>query len=337
MVITRRNILAGAAALASLPAAAPPAAAQEWRPSHPVRFVIPYSRGGSTSAVAAVIQPYLQAALGQPVQLTWIPGNSGITGGSAVLAAEPDGHTVMLASSSLLTAHEYLFGDQLPFKPRQDFAPITRVGETCVLLAIPAGRPWQTLPELVDAIRARPGTLKAATSGEGSIGHLLMAVLLDRLGLKDAVEILHFDGGGRLQAQALVTGQADMAIAAATGLLPLIRVGVARALATTGEYRAVWTPELEMVPAVVESFPQTQLDVADWWGLVARAGTPAAALAAIGTAMGKVLEEPAVRNAMTEVGTLPHPDPTPADFGKFIEEEAPMRQRLVEIAGARLH
>lgn len=336
MTITRRNILAGGAALSVLGMALP-AAAQEWRPTRPVRLVIPYSRGGSTSMAAGLIQPFFQVALGQPVQLVWIPGNSGITGATALLGAEPDGHTIMLASSSLVTAHEYLFGDQLPFKPREDFAPITRVAETAVLLAVPGSRPWQSLTELVDAIRARPGALKAATSGEGSIGHLTLALLLDRLGLKDAVEFLHFDGGGRLQAQALIGGQADMAVAAATGLLPLMRVGTARALATTGKYRAVWTPELEQVPAVVESFPQSEIDVADWWGLVARAGTPAPALAAIGAAMGHALEEPSVREGLTEAGTLPLPDPTPADFTRFLVAEAPLRRQLVEVSGARLN
>jgi tripartite-type tricarboxylate transporter receptor subunit TctC len=231
--------------------------------------------------VAGVIQPYLQAALGQPVQLAWVPGNSGITGASAVLGAEPDGHTVMLASSSLITAHEYLFGDQLPFKPRQDFAPITRVGETAVLLAIPNGRSWQTP---AGTGRRDP---RAARYAEGrdqrrglhrppADGHAARQAGPEGRGGDPA-----FRRRRRLQAQALVTGQVDMAIAAATGLLPLMRVGTARALATTGEYRAVWTPELELVPAVVESFPQTQLDVADWWGLVARSGTPAPALAAI--------------------------------------------------------
>lgn len=329
-MITRRNILAAGGALAAFPASA-----QAWRPSRPLRLVVPYTRAGSSAVMANLILPHLQAELGQPVQLDFIPGNSGIDGAMTVLGAEPDGHTAMLTASSLITSIEYLFGDRLPFKPQQDFLPVSRLGETALVLACPAERPWQALPELVAAIRARPGTIKAGTGGAGLIGHLAVAAMLEKLGLKDAVEVVHFDGGDRLQAQAMVTGQADMTIAAAASLLPGIREGKIRALATTGKFRAVWTQALEQVPTVVESFPETEMDVADWRAIVARAGTPPAALSFLNQALGKVLEIPAVRQAMVEEGTLPVPDPAPADFAKFLEQDRPMRQRLVELSGAR--
>ncbi|WP_424812063.1 Bug family tripartite tricarboxylate transporter substrate binding protein [Roseococcus sp. YIM B11640] len=288
--------------------------------------------------MATLLQPHLQEALRRPVEMAWIPGNSGITGAVAMIDAPADGHSVLVASSSLLTAHEFLFGDQLPYRPRRDFAPITRIGETAVLLVVPKDKPWADLSALIAAIRARPGEVKLATSGAGSIGHLVMALLLKRLGLPaDAVAYQHHDEGGSFQARAVASGTADFAIAAATGLLPLIRTGTVRALATTGKYRAVWTQELTMVPTVTEAFPQTELDVDDWWGLVARSGTPDTAITAIGAAMGTALEVPSVRAAMTELGTLPVPDPSPADFVRFLEKEFPLRQQMVEASGARLN
>ncbi|MDB5412064.1 MAG: transporter [Rubritepida sp.] len=336
-MITRRIFTTGlAAGGASAALAARPASAQAWKPTGPIRLVVPYSQGGSTGGLAALIQPAMQAALGQPVELAWIPGNSGIIGASAVLEAPADGQTLLLGSSSLFTAHTFLFGNRLPYVPRTAFAPISRVGTTSVLVAVAASRPWQTIEDVVAAIRAQPGQLKAATSGVGSIGHMLIAQITEGLGLAGAVELVHYDEGGSLQAAALVAGDVDIAIAAAPGLLPLLRAGTVRALATTGKYRAVWTPELFLVPSIDEAYPDMAMDVSDWWGLVARAGTPEPVLAAVNDALGVALEVPAVRAAMSEQGILPYPDPAPDDFGAFWDEDLPVRQRLVEVSGARL-
>ncbi|HEY8369325.1 MAG TPA: tripartite tricarboxylate transporter substrate binding protein, partial [Thermodesulfobacteriota bacterium] len=193
--------------------AAGPAAAADW-PTRPITILVAFNAGGSVDRMARGLAPYLSAELGKPVTVVNRPGAGGQAGTTWFLAQPHDGHTLMvspatpyLATNILITGAKYTL---------DDFAFVNAQWIDYAFLAVPKDRPYRSLKDLVDAIRANPGKVSTGVTF-GSAGHVSTLVLLEALGLPhDAVRIVTFDGGGPLRT-ALAGGHVDFSIQQAEG------------------------------------------------------------------------------------------------------------------------
>ncbi|HEX7128264.1 MAG TPA: tripartite tricarboxylate transporter substrate binding protein [Thermodesulfobacteriota bacterium] len=193
--------------------AAGPAGADTW-PTRPITILVAFNAGGSVDRMARGLAPYLSAELGKPVTVVNRPGAGGQAGTTWFLAQPDDGHTLMispatpyLATNILITGAKYTL---------DDFAFVNAQWIDYAFLAVPKDRPYRSLKDLVDAIRANPGKVSTGVTF-GSAGHVSTLVLLEALGLPhDAVRIVTFDGGGPLRT-ALAGGHVDFSIQQAEG------------------------------------------------------------------------------------------------------------------------
>jgi tripartite-type tricarboxylate transporter receptor subunit TctC len=288
LAIRRRGALAALAALA-----AGPAAAQAW-PARPVTLVVPFPPGGIVDQIARPLAQQLQAALGQPFVVENRPGAGGNLGADAVAKAAPDGHTLLLGSTGTLCVNEFLF-DRLPFDIRADFAPVTLLVGTPMVLVVHAARPWQDLAALRAAARAAPGRLASGSAGNGSALHLTLALF----NAEAQTDIAHVAYRGAAPAMTdLISGTLDMMFDSVPHALPHIRGGRVRALAVATERRLAVLPE---VPTFAEA-GLPGFTVSPWFGLAAPARTPQPVVARLHAATAEALALPAVGGRLAELG-----------------------------------
>jgi tripartite-type tricarboxylate transporter receptor subunit TctC len=303
----------------------------------PLRIILTFARAEDGGPLLQAIGRLTGQALGRPVVIESITGGAGIEAASALLAAPADGSTVLVSTSALFTSLAMLVDGGLPFRPREDFQPITRVGMAPLVACVTAASPWRDAAAARDALAANPLGARLGTPGLGSLSHQFLA-LLWREWLPGAMpEPRHYDAGGNVLMAALAQGEVEFGLLPAAAAVPGIQQGRVRPLFVTSRYRAVWTRELEMVPTLSEIRPEFQQDVMEWWGVMARAGTPAAEAARLNAAFGSALEALPIRTGMLAGGVLPNPDPTPEDFARFWDAELPIRQGFVRLAGLRAH
>ncbi len=324
--IERRRFLATALAGAALPgllATAPAAHAQTGWPSKPIRLVVPYPPGGGTDVVSRLIAEPLSQALGQSVIVDNKGGANGIVGCQFVASAPPDGHTILLVLPGQMAVNPALYKD-LPYNPVRDFAPIIQLTSFEVALVVNPNVPARNVNELVALAKAKPKGLSLASAGTGSAGH--MAAIW--FAMKTGVDWVHvpYKGAGPAFTD-LIGGQVDLTFATTLSTLPHVRAGKLRALGVTGAKRSAAAPD---IPAIAESIPSYEFT--QWHGLVAPARTPPEIIARMNTEIGKILQQPAVKDKLASLGSETRGG-SPAEFAKTIQADITRYADVVKVSG----
>ena len=293
MTHTRRAALLSAPAL--IAAATAGAQTPAW-PNRPVRLIIPFPPGGLVDLLARSVAPALQARFGQTFVTENRGGAGGNLGADIVARAAPDGYTVMACSMGPLAVNQFIY-PTMPFDTDTAFAPITLLATTPKVLCVANARPWRSIADLVADARARPGVITCGSAGSGTSLHLALELLKAAANLD--IQHVPYRGAGPALTD-LAAGNIDMIIDNVPNILPQIRGGTVRALATPSEARL---PGLPDVPTMTEAgVPNFVFGTS--FGMAAPAGTPPDILNRLAIAVRDALRDPAIGGRLTESGTI---------------------------------
>lgn len=264
--------------------------AQEF-PAKPVRFIVPFPPGGTVDPLARLIGAKLNAALGQQFIVDNRTGGSGIIGTDIAAKANPDGYTYVFVFDTHAVNPSLM--PNLPFDTQKDLAPVMLVGRAPYGIITHPAKPYKTMGDVVKVAKAKPDTVTYGTVGAGSLGHLALTLAGQAGGFK----IVHvpYKGGGPMTV-AVMGGQIDLGIGSIALVTPFVNDGRVRALATTGNARAVTLPN---VPTLIEEGYKAVTAYA-WWGIFTTAKTPPAILKKFHGEVVKVLNQPDVRKHLGE-------------------------------------
>jgi tripartite-type tricarboxylate transporter receptor subunit TctC len=325
MTPTRRHLLALACATTlGLPFTA---AAQAF-PTRPVTLIVPFATGGPTDAMARTLANALKDQLGQPVIVDNKAGAGGNLGAETVARAEPDGHTVLFGTSGPLAINVSLFR-KIGYDPVKSFAPVIRIGHLPNVLVVNPNVPAKTVGELIAHGKAHPGKLSYASSGNGASSHLA-GVLFNNLAGTDFVHVPYRGTGPALTD--LLGGQVAMTFTDVLTAAPHVKAGKLRALGVTTLERSQALPE---VPTV-DSQGLKGYDVSVFFGIVAPAGTPKAAVDRLNQAFVAALKQPDVRQTLSAQGLEFAADTSPQHLATFIAAEVAKWRAVVQSSGAQI-
>jgi tripartite-type tricarboxylate transporter receptor subunit TctC len=316
--------LAGLAALLSVTGASDAARAETY-PSRPIRLVVPFAPGGPADFLARLIGQKLGEELGQQLIIDNRPGANTIIAAQAVVRADPDGYTLLMAIDGTLVMNPFLYS-KLPYDPFKDFAPISLVASVPSALVANKSVPANTIAELVALEKAKPGTFMIGNSTPTS--QVAVELLNMRAGVKFA--IIPFKGGNT-QITATLAGDIPLGMESINVSLPLHRNGNIKILALTSEHRLSFAPEL---PTIAEAYPGFDLGI--WQSIVAPAGTPREIIDKLSAALKKVLASPEVRDKLLTAGIEPVNSNTPEEFAAFIRSQAETRAKVIQAVGMKL-
>jgi tripartite-type tricarboxylate transporter receptor subunit TctC len=273
------------AALALIVAAfAPwPAQAQTY-PTKPVKLVVTYPPGGLTDVFARLISDKLGKALGQPVLVDNRPGGNTIVGTQAVVQAEPDGHTLLMAVAPLSVNHTLV--EKLPYDYKKDLAPVIQLGDSYGVVAVHPSFPAKTLAELVEKAKKEPGRIPVALPGVGSSYRIVLEQLSEATGAK--FQLVFYKGSSQ-SVMDVVAGHVPVSFDSLVALAPQIKSGSLRALAVLSSTRA---PDLPDTPTTAEAGMPPDVVMHGYIGVMAPAGTPRPIIDQLNAAIEKILKEP---------------------------------------------
>jgi tripartite-type tricarboxylate transporter receptor subunit TctC len=298
-----------------------PAAAADY-PTRAIRMVVPFAPGGGTDVLGRIIGQRLSEQWGQPVIVENQPGASGGIGTRAAAKADPDGYTLLMASTGALMAASASLSPDGNFDVNKFFAPITVVAAPPYLIVINAKVEANSLAELIKLAREKPKVLTFGSSGIGAASHLSGALLE-----KEAkIELLHVPYKGTAPAVTdLLGGRIDMMFSPSTTVQAFIDSGQLKALATTGAKRSKFFPN---VPTVAESGLPGYSSVG-WFGLLAPANTPKDIVDKLNKAVVAIMAMSDVVEHMAKLGAEPEPQ-TPEEFGRYINADVAKWDALVK-------
>lgn len=299
------------------------AAAQPAFPNRPVTMVVGFAPGGGTDIASRIIAKKLAENIGQSVVVENRPGAGGNIATEMVARAQPDGHTLLLASVGSLTVAPHIVA-KLPYDPLHDLAPITMAVIFPNVLVVHPSVGAQTLGEFVKLAQAKPGSIHYGSSGIGGAGHL--AGELFRMMAKAEIVHVPYKGGGPAVAD-LLGGQIQAVFATPASAGQHVKAGKIRALAVTGPARSPFLPE---VPTIAESgYPG--YEATNWYAYVAPAKTPKDILERWNHELVKVLGNAEVREQLLGHGLEPSPGTSEA-LARHIEREYATWGRVVKEA-----
>ncbi len=312
--------------LLALGAASAPADAQY--PNKPVRLVVGFAPGGAADAVSRAIGDPLGRLLGQSIIIDNRPGNGSSLAAELVAKAPADGYTMLIASPSSQSVNPAI-NKNLGYVPERDFAPVTKVTSSPLVVAVHPSLPVKTIPELIAFAKKQPGKLNYGSSGNGSAPHL-GAVLFSRVA---GVEMVHvpYKGGGPA-VQALLGGDIQLSFATPPSVLPLVQAGRLRGLAVTTRTAS---PSVPGLPGMEEA-GLPGYDLTFWYGFFVPAGTPPEVIRKLFTTTTQVLQRQDVKQLLAREGTDVVGSKSPEEFGSFLKEDAKLWQQLVRDTGAKV-
>jgi tripartite-type tricarboxylate transporter receptor subunit TctC len=292
-------------------------------PERPVRLIVPFAPGGGTDLTSRLISQHLSEALGKPVVVENRAGGAGNMGTELVARAPADGHTLVLASLS--TSVNVSLFKTLPFNPLTDFAPVSLVVKVPLLVVVHPSLPVNSIEELIQLAKAKPGQLNYASGGLGTANHVGGELFKYMANL----QIVHvpYKGGGPALAD-VAGGHVPLFFGTMTSTRDLVKSGRLRALATTTAARSPSWPEL---PTVAES-GVAGFEVSAWFGVLAPAGTPRPIIDRLSGELIKMLRIPEVREGLLAQGSDPVGS-TPEEFARHLRAEIDKWAKVVQASG----
>ncbi len=279
-----------AVTLAAAGLAAAPALAQDY-PARPVRMLVGFSAGGGVDALARLLADRLAKPLGQNVVVENKPGASSTIAANTLMAAAPDGYTVLLGDSSLLIAARAM--QSVSFDPVKDFVPVAGVATAPLALAVGAGSPLKSLEDMASTAKGGK-SLNFATSGIGTVHHLAMEHMQALAG----IELTHlpYRGASALLPD-LISGTVDMGVLSAAAAMGQVKAGKIRVLGLTSPVKGTdWRPIADWLPG---------FDASPRLFVLAPAGTPAPVVARLESELGKLMNDPALAEELVKQGFVP--------------------------------
>jgi len=300
------------------------ARAEEWKPSQPIRVIVPYPPGGLTDVLGRLVGERLQAAFGQPAVIDNKPGAATQLGASMVAKAPADSHTLLLATVSTLAITPALYTK--PLIRYTDFAPVAMMGRVVLFLVCRPDLPVKNPKELVALLQAKPDGYSYGSPGVGTAHHLLVELIRSKAPFS-ATHVPHLGSAKALVD--LMEGRFDFMFLDAVVALAPIKAGKLKVLAVTG---STPDPTLPDVPPLPTFFPG--LDLQPWMSIVGPANLPAPVATRLNDALNKALADPAFVQRLAEVG-LAALLMTVDAFGEFIKRDAVRWAELVKSSGAK--
>lgn len=297
--------------------------AQDW-PAKPVRLVVPYPPGGNVDGAARIVAAELQKVLPQPVLVENKAGAGGMLAGEMVAKAEPDGYTLFVAANGPLLYSPTIFGRSL-YHWNKNFAPISTLSLTPLVLQVHPSVPVKTVPELIALAKAKP--LSMASPGAGTTNHLLSEMLQRVTGAKWLT--VHYKGNAPATND-LLGGQVQFNFDQVSVAQPFVKDGRTRAIGVIAPKRVPWLPD---VPTFEEQGIKG-IEGQTFTGVLAPAGTPAPVIARLGAELRKILEDPAVVAKFYAAGAQAR-WMSPQDFTAYLQKEESTWIPIIKAANIR--
>jgi tripartite-type tricarboxylate transporter receptor subunit TctC len=320
----RRQFLQLAAGVAAQPAISPIARAEAY-PTRPVRLIVPLAAGGATDIVARLVGQSLSERLSQPFVIDNRPGAGGNLGTEMVVKAQPDGYTVLMASTA--NAINTTLYDNLNFNFSRDIAPVATISRNSLVMVVHPSIPAKTVPEFIVYAKANPRKLNMASPGNGSPNHVSGELFKMMTGV-DMIHVPYRSGGPALTD--LLGGQVQVMFPATVSSIEYIRDGRLRALAVTTTTRSDALPD---IPTVAEFVPG--YEASNWFGVCVPSATPAGVVDKLNKEINAGLADPKMKARIVGLGgdvlAL-----SSADFGKLIAEDTEKWGQVVKSAGIKL-
>jgi tripartite-type tricarboxylate transporter receptor subunit TctC len=291
-------------------------------PAKPIRLIVPFPPGGSNDIVGRSFAAQLGERLGQSVIVDNRGGAGGTIGTDIAAKAVPDGYTLLLVS--VAHAFNQSMYRKLPYDAEKSFVPVAILGTGPVALTVHPSVPANSVHELIALAKARPGQLNLASAGIGSFQHLAAELFRLQAGLD--IVMVPYKGGGPAMMDT-IAGQAQVMMASFIQVIPHVKSGKLKLLATSGSRR---NPVMPGVPTIAESLPG--YEATNWWGMVAPAGTPQPVIDRLHAELTAILSsQETARRLESEGAEVVRM--SPAGFGRFISAETAKWARVVKEAG----
>ncbi|MEN9544468.1 MAG: hypothetical protein RLZZ598_1301 [Pseudomonadota bacterium] len=304
----------------------PRAAIAQAYPAKPITVIVPFAVGGGSDNVARLITTKLTERTGKTFVIDNRGGAGTNIGNEAAARATPDGYTILLGQFTL-SVNPHLYAG-LRYSVEKDFLPVAHIANAPTVLIVPAASPVKDVAGLVADAKSKPGKLNYGSGGGGTSVHL--AAELFKLQTKTFMVHIPYKGSAPAMTD-LIGGQVDMMFDTATSALPHVKGAKVRAIGVAAGRRL---RELPNVPTFAEQ-GMKDFDVPAWYGFLAPAGTPAAAIQWLNTEVNAVLNEPDVVARLDAIGALAVPS-SPAQFGSFMKEQSARWGKVIKDAGIKL-
>ena len=300
-------------------------AADAQYPTKPIKLVVPWPPGGAVDTLGRLIAQTVSEPLGQPIVVDNRAGAAGAIGSDAVAKAAPDGYTLLMGSTTVISINPAL--QKLPYQP-SDFAPITMVAFVPHILVTNADTPAQNLQEFVAYVKARPRQISYASAGPGTPHHIAGEMFKSIAGID--MQQVPYKGTGPAVID-LLAGRVQFMSVEAVAALPHVKSGKLRALGVATPARNALAPD---VPTVAEAgYPG--FEVTAWYGVVAPAGVPKSAATVLANAISKALETAQFRDKLAGLGATPVGG-SPEAFGELLRRENAKWAKAIKDAAIKI-
>ncbi len=294
-------------------------------PSKPIRFIVPFAAGGSTSILSRLVGDRLTKSWGQQVLVDNRPGGNTIIGTEAMVKSQADGHTILFATTSHVTYPQLT---PAPYDALKDFAAVATIGNSQYVLVINADVPANTLLEFINFAKARPGQLNFSSPGGGGMGHLAG----EMFNILAAVKLQNVSYKGSAPAVTdLVGGQVQLSFVTPINVMSHIKAGKLKSLAITGKRRMDALPQM---PTFAEG-GLPSFDMSVWFGILAPAATPGTIINKLSTEIAKFLTQPDVAETLASQGMDPFIN-TPEQFATLMKADYAKYAKVIETAKIKL-
>lgn len=299
-------------------------------PERPVRIVVAFSAGGGGDILARLLAQKLSDSWGQRVFVENRPGASGIPGTAVVAEAAPDGYTLSLGFDGNFVINPLIYS-KLPYDPSRDLTPVTKLVDTSIIFVAHPSLPANSIAELVELAKSKPGVLNYASPGTGSTPHLAGELLKVLTGI--SMVHIAYKGGGQAVTD-VVGGQVPLFVVGLTTVQGYIKQGRLKPLAVTPLRRSSALPN---VPTVAESgvAALSGFDVSTWWGIMAPTATPKPVVLKLQSQVARVLKMPDVRERLASLGFDPVGN-TPEEFAAQMTADKAKWAKVVAQAGIKV-